>query len=97
VLRRLRTEQKIQDAADEAVTKAELQAAAASDADSDAEASADKYEVEASDQVELSNDYIRACLNDRSDMFGPRPTVPLTKRARLASYVVFSPQRLFLC
>ena len=54
----------------------------------------EKYKVEVSAEVELSNDFIRACLNDRSDLFGPRPTVPLTKRARLASYVVFSSQRL---
>ena len=97
VLRRLRTAQKIQDADDKAVTKAELEAAAANNADSDSEAAAGKYEVEVSDKVELSNDFIRACLNDRSDLYGPRPTVPLTKRARLASYVMFSSQRLFRC
>ena len=89
VLRRFRTAQKIQDADDEAVTKAELEAAAANNADSDSEAAAGKYEVEVSDKVELSNDFIRACLNDRSDLFGPRPTVSLTKRARLRSYVVY--------
>jgi hypothetical protein len=91
VLRRLRTAQKIQDAD----TKAELEAATANNAEPDAEAAAGmrKYEVEVSAEVELSNDFIRACLNDRSNLYGPRPTVPLTKRARLASYVMFSSQR----
>ena len=46
-----------------------------------------RFEVPVSDEVELSSDFIRASLRDRSDLFGPRPTVPLTKRARLHSYV----------
>ena len=43
--------------------------------------------VEVSEEIELSSDFMRAGLKDRSDLFGPRPTVPLTKRARLLSYV----------
>jgi chromatin segregation and condensation protein Rec8/ScpA/Scc1 (kleisin family) len=42
--------------------------------------------VECDEVIELSSDFIRASLNDRSDLFGPRPTVPLSKRARLLSY-----------
>ena len=94
ILKRLRQmrkeiEQEIQDEEDA------IDASAASDADSDVEAAADvdKGTVEVSDEVELSSDFIRACLNDRSDLFGPRPTVPRTKRAELLSYVVFNSQR----
>jgi hypothetical protein len=42
--------------------------------------------MEVNKQTELSSEYIRACLQDTSDTWGNRPTVPLSKRARLLSY-----------
>jgi hypothetical protein len=51
--------------------------------------------VESDSEVELSSDIIRAyaSLNDRSDLFGPRPTVPgpLNKHARRFSCVNLRP------
>jgi hypothetical protein len=86
----LEIEQEIQDEEDA------IDASAASDADSDVEAATvvDKGTVEVSAEIELSSDFIRACLNERSDLFGPRPTVPRTKRAQLLSYVMFKSQRI---
>jgi len=74
-----------QDAADAAAAEVAADAGAGEQANTKKR----KVPVEVSDEVELSSDFIRACLNDRSDLFGPRPTVPLTKRAQLRSYVGF--------
>ena len=77
-----------QDAADAAAAEAAADAGAGKQANTKKR----KVPVEVSNEVELSSDFIRACLNDRTDLFGPRPTVPLTKRALLRSYVVFKSQ-----
>ena len=93
---KLRKAKEIRDADDReevarAIAAGELEAAAdaGSSSSSDADETVEKKRVEVpvSDEVELSSDFIRASLRDRSDLFGPRPTVPLTKRARLDSYV----------
>ena len=72
------------DAADAAAADRE---AAAANADVSDAGAVEKFIVEVSEEIELSSVFIRASLDDRSDLFGPRPTVPLTKRARLRSYV----------
>ena len=96
IMMKLRKAKEIRDADDReevarAIAAGELEAAAdaGSSSSSDADETVEKkrVEVEVSDEVELSSDFMRASIDDRSNLFGPRPTVPLTKRARLHSYV----------
>jgi hypothetical protein len=43
--------------------------------------------VECSVEIALSDNTVQDWCNDRSDLYGPRETVPMTKRKRLLSYV----------
>ena len=85
VLRLLRKEWDLLAAEEARAVAAEARADKAGSKAEDAEQASNSVEV--SEEIELSGDFMRAGLKDRSDLFGPRPTVPLTKRARLLSYV----------
>ena len=89
---KLREAKEIRDADDReeiarAIAAGEAAADAASSSSSDADETVKKKRGKVSKEVELSTVFMRASIDDRSDLFGPRPTVPLTKRARLRSYV----------